>query len=292
MDWVMNFIYFFAIAIVVFYTYSAIAKPWVVGEGRFEVVVSDRIYSTVFPYNISYKKYLLQKELADLSMKFDRTDSRRKKSELDHKISALKGVEKHLFSYYEKYGRYFGLEYGISDRKSIGFELNYYEMGGFERSFNKFIFSPNINFALLSGKDAVISLHSKLQSIFFNKRINNLLELGLSLGRSKIKKKKKIFNYCDFFLSTNQSYNFNLGMGIESKNGYMGIISTSYFKDMKSYKDINSDKLRTELILAKKLNNLDSQVYSISIFISYFTEYSSYSNINISNGIEVGFYYK
>jgi hypothetical protein len=121
----MNFIYFFTITIIVLYAYSTLAKPWIAQEGSFELAISDTIYSTTFSSRISHEKYMIRKELAELYVQLDETNSRRKKAELNYKISVLKILDKHRFDYYETYHKYLGFEDGISNKASIAIYLTH-----------------------------------------------------------------------------------------------------------------------------------------------------------------------
>ena len=128
--------------------------------------------------------------------------------------------------------------------------------------------------------------------IFFNNTNNQFIDFGFSLGSSQVKKKQKHFTYYDFNFSPNNFFKLSIANGVETQKNYSAIISTSYYKSIKSYKDVHSDKIRAEFSLAKKLYNSQKKDFGPSIFINYFSEYSKYSDFTTSSGIQIGFYYK
>ena len=287
----MDCSYIFLALTFLFSPYILHASPWICKNGKFEFIISDTIFFNEPCKSQSEKYFLIQKSIAESEINFEKTQSKRKKYQINKKLTHLRKQNKNLLNYYEEYNKYIGMKYGIREKLSIGIDIDYYSLKSFEKNLNKSIISPNINFNLISTKTIACGVSSKLETTLENKKILYDCDLGFSIGKSKIKKSKKYFEFIDLNLNTNNSVKLNHSIGMENKAGYMGIIATNYFLSLKRDKDIHSSKIRNELFLAKKIlpNTKDNSIF---IFTSYFNEYSKYSKINLTHGIKLGIIYK
>jgi hypothetical protein len=290
----MNFIYFLILILLLFYSYSSYSHPWVIRPNEFEILVSDTVYFTKIPSTISNAKHFIQKEIAELICAAQNSHSRKKKIQIENNITKLKTENKKLFDDYEIYTKYFNIEYGLKKSKSIGLNIILSKLDSYSNnklSHHK-IFSPYFYYNFYQGKKFAAKFALKLDNIYFNNKNDQLIDLGFSFGSSKVKKKQKHFTYYDFNFSPNNFFKLNIANGVETHKGYSAIISTSYYKSIKYYKDVHSDKIRGEFSIAKKLYDSQKKDFGPSIFINYFSEYSKYSDFTTSSGIQIGFYYK
>jgi len=231
--------------------------------------------------------------ISNTRLRLKRENSRVKTIKLQENLEKLEIINKNLFDSYEIYEKYFHIEYGVKKKLATGLGINLFHIGSYEMNFfNKIIFTPYIKYNLYSSKKFNVSLYSAFNNSVFNSKFEYNLDLGISIGRSQEKKKRKHFSYYEFYLNPKNFYKFNIGRGIETEKGYLGVISTSYLKTITNYKDVNSDKIRAEIFLAKKLNQSIKNRANLSVFASYFSDFSKYSKIQVSHGIQIGFYYK
>jgi hypothetical protein len=272
-----------AISLMFFPSY-VLCHPWILETGKYEFTLSSKVFfygseSTVKlqePHEILLSSYL---------EKLRYTSSRREKQRLQTIIDCLQD-----WSYdSDLYKQYFNIEYGIYDSLDLGLE-SIFSIANLNQSriVKKLRLSPYIKYQLFNLERFSGAISSKLNNDL-SESTDSFLDFGISWGYKKNwKKNYKYFTYYEFNFSPKQYLKFTGSQGVEAFDGWVFLLSTSYFNEITDFKNLHSEKIIFDFFIEKKISSFFGSEVGGSIFIKYSNEYSKYVNSNISYSIECG----
>ncbi len=268
----------------IFFPFYVLGHPWMPDNGKYEVTLSGKLFFQGHNPIADLKEQhesLLSKYLEKLRY----TSSRIERQRLQTIIDSIKDLTYDS----DLYQQYFNIEYGIYDSFSTGLD-SIFSIINLDQSriFKKLRLSPYIRYQLFNSEKFSGTISSKLNNDF-GAAMQTSLDFAISLGyKNNWKKDYRYFTYYEFNFSPKKYFKFSGNNGFEAFDGWVFLLSTSYFNEITDFKNLHSEKIIFDYMIEKKISSFFGSEVGGSIFIKYSNEYSKYVSSNISYSIEFG----